>query len=706
VIGKALNGIVTAIIAFIDGVNWSDFGAKIVEGLKALIETFDFGLFGEMVRKAIDAILDALEELTDPAIWAALGQGLAEFFNEAISFDWDQMGRVISQALNGIVTAITEFIDGVNWSDFGKKITDGLKAMIAEFDFGAFGEMIRKAIDAIIDALEPLTDPEIWAGLGDGLAEFFNEATSFDWEQMGTVIMKGLNGILTGIVRFFQGVNWSDFGKKIVTGLNGMVDEFDPQLLADALSSMFNAAVDILFEIAENFNWESAGEKIAESVNGTFEKIDWEKTSQAVSGIALGLLRLLNTAIEKINWKELGDNIKDFLANIKWDDINKELSRLIGGALEGLADLLGPSIKLAVEAIGAKMFEGGGDVADGFNRGMGNGFLDVKVAILEKLFGPVIESTKEAFGINSPSKVMTDMGGFVADGFLDGVKSEEKPTIDFFDGLRGDIESKFEGVGPWFSERWHDIQAPFDGISEWFDGAFSGAYTASTEAFSASGEWFGARYADVQNAFEQIGSWFPKLFGDAWNGISDIWIGVSGWFNDKIIKPLKEKFGVFWDGVTQGAKSGVNGVIESINGMINGIFDGINGVIRLLNSLSFEMPDWMGGGSFGFNFKEMTAPRIPKLAKGGIVSSPTLAMIGEAGDEAVLPLENNGGWMDALAAKIAGAMAASQAANGGLNGGPTETNLYINDTKLASAIFDALRRESTRRGVALVPRRI
>ena len=49
-------------------------------------------------------------------------------------------------------------------------------------------------------------------------------------------------------------------------------------------------------------------------------------------------------------------------------------------------------------------------------------------------------------------------------------------------------------------------------------------------------------------------------------------------------------------------------------------------------------------------------PTIPKLAKGAIVDSPTLAMIGEKGKEAVVPLENNTGWMDALAQKVAAAI--------------------------------------------------
>lgn len=59
------------------------------------------------------------------------------------------------------------------------------------------------------------------------------------------------------------------------------------------------------------------------------------------------------------------------------------------------------------------------------------------------------------------------------------------------------------------------------------------------------------------------------------------------------------------------------------------------------------------------SFNYSLAPNVnmmPALAAGGIVTSPTLAMVGEAGREAVIPLENNNEWLDKLANKIAGKM--------------------------------------------------
>lgn len=126
------------------------------------------------------------------------------------------------------------------------------------------------------------------------------------------------------------------------------------------------------------------------------------------------------------------------------------------------------------------------------------------------------------------------------------------------------------------------------------------------------------------------------LTGDwkkAWEGIADIFKGV-------------------WDGIKATIRGVINIIIDIINGMISGIVSGVNSVIRAINSIGFTMPDWLGGYSWSPGLQEFTAPQIPKLAKGGIVQTPTLAMVGEAGKEAVMPLENNTGWITDLAREI------------------------------------------------------
>lgn len=112
-----------------------------------------------------------------------------------------------------------------------------------------------------------------------------------------------------------------------------------------------------------------------------------------------------------------------------------------------------------------------------------------------------------------------------------------------------------------------------------------------------------------------------------------------------------------WEGIKTAGSSAaefIGGVFEKtigvVKGIINGVIELINGALGAINKLKVDIPDWVpkyGGSTFGVNI-----PLIPKLAEGGIVDKATLAMIGEAGKEVVMPLENNTAWIDKLADKI------------------------------------------------------
>lgn len=97
--------------------------------------------------------------------------------------------------------------------------------------------------------------------------------------------------------------------------------------------------------------------------------------------------------------------------------------------------------------------------------------------------------------------------------------------------------------------------------------------------------------------------------------------------------------------------------INTVKGIINGVISLINGAIGAINKLKVDIPDWVpkyGGSTFGVNI-----PKIPTLATGGVVDQPTLAMVGEAGKEVIMPLENNTQWLDKLADKLSGKIGAS-----------------------------------------------
>ena len=120
---------------------------------------------------------------------------------------------------------------------------------------------------------------------------------------------------------------------------------------------------------------------------------------------------------------------------------------------------------------------------------------------------------------------------------------------------------------------------------------------------------------------------------DNWD---EIWTGIQTKFktvSDALVgtfQSVKDRVLGIWDGMV----SGIKGAINSVVGAINGFIRGINSIRIRVPSVDIPLVGRVGGFSVGMP----QIPEIPSLAKGGIVNRPTLAMLGESGPEAVIPL--------------------------------------------------------------------
>ena len=109
-----------------------------------------------------------------------------------------------------------------------------------------------------------------------------------------------------------------------------------------------------------------------------------------------------------------------------------------------------------------------------------------------------------------------------------------------------------------------------------------------------------------------------------------------------------------WIGVRQIFEGIVSGLSHIFKAPLNFMIDGINKFLSGIGKV--KIPDWVPGvGGKGFSI-----PMIPRLAKGGIVSASTIANIGEAGTEAVIPLQRNTQGLDMIAEKISERLSLSQ----------------------------------------------
>ena len=125
------------------------------------------------------------------------------------------------------------------------------------------------------------------------------------------------------------------------------------------------------------------------------------------------------------------------------------------------------------------------------------------------------------------------------------------------------------------------------------------------------------------------------------SGIVDDILKAFG-FDEGLGKGLTE----IWDGIWSMIKGVINTVIGGINGMISAVESAINFVIDAINTLSWEIPDWVpwiGGETFGFDIPHVGFYKIPELAQGAVIppNNPFLAVLGDqsAGTNIEAPLD-------------------------------------------------------------------
>lgn len=276
--------------------------------------------------------------------------------------------------------------------------------------------------------------------------------------------------------------------------------------------------------------------------------------------------------------------------------------------------------------------------------------VDVAKSVL-KTTGELIKSVSKSLG-----GVITTTKGIIQ--FLVGVF-----TLDWRKAWDG-IKNIFKGIFDTLSGILGTAKASFKGILDFIKVTFLGSWKIAWSSVSAT--------------FSAIWSAIKKTASDAWEGIKRVFSGVGSFFGG-IWSTIKSKFTdlgtKLGSAISNSVKSGINGVLTMIENTINRGISLINGAIDLINKLP------------NVNVSKLNKLSLPRLAQGGIVGSATVAMIGEAGKEAVLPLENNTEWMDRLADKIAAR-----------NNTPTKLVLQLKEKELGWAVIDAINGITQQRG--------
>jgi archaellum component FlaC len=252
------------------------------------------------------------------------------------------------------------------------------------------------------------------------------------------------------------------------------------------------------------------------------------------------------------------------------------------------------------------------------------------------------------------------------------------------------LKNIIDGFGKFFKGVFTgDMKLAVEGIKQIWEGmkqTWNAIVNSIKDAWNMFITWLQSKSPVLAAFFQTVG----KLVSDLYNSVKDILKGIV----DFVVGVFTGDWTKAWEGVKEIFKGIWNGIVAIIEAAINFIIDGINLLISALNTIHFEIPDWVpiiGGKSFGISIPLVSRVELPRLAEGAVIppNREFMAVLGDqkSGTNIETPLETM-------------VQAFKQAMNE--SGGRSQTIiLQLNGREFARAVYKANNEETQRVGVRL-----
>lgn len=496
-------------------------------------------------------------------------------------------------------------------SGFAKKLMKAWK----EADFTEIGSILGTKLK---DALEDIPWDEIKKvakKIGKSIGTLINGFVEVDGlgTTIGKTIAEGINTAVLGLESFIDTTHWDSVGQFIVDGINGVIQTLKWDKLGSTIGKGITAYFTVADKIWNETDWTGLGKGLMTTLVNAIKDTDFSKIGSTLSGIITALPKTLTGAFQAIKWDDAWGNFKkkvaEFFKGIKWDEIFSSLGELAGNITKALFEVLKDIYKDVSNYFKPYLKLTGGNIVAGILLGISSAIVKLGVWIYNHVVKPFVNAFKKGFQINSPSKVMMQIGGYIMAGLFNGLKTGWKAIIKFVKKLPSKIKDAFKNLpnalGTLFSTAFDKIKDAFSGVKTFFKGVLN----TIKEVFVGKDGKGG------------IISALKGAFSDAW----------------KAIKEVFSKGGKLFDGM-------VSGVADVFRGLVNDLIDGINSIIsvpfdkinEMLNAIRNTKIPVINKKPFkglwdDDPIKIPKIPKIPALAQGAVIppNREFLAILGD-----------------------------------------------------------------------------
>ncbi|HEU8376959.1 TPA: hypothetical protein VWM31_002227 [Streptococcus pneumoniae] len=645
----------------------------------------------ERIIRALVALFDNVGNLSE-AVGNIAQDFSSAFYDVITSTGAVRIGSAIVSTLLSLTSTIVEVgskLAGSLFKGFEKVVVTSAPKISSVF------QSLLDTVAPVFESIERSVNK-----FGDGLSRVYDEHVV----PAINSIANAFNGLID-IIQILWENSWQPFAE-FLSGVFGVSIEGISDLLGGGLLATLGLLADAIKLVADGFtvfsDWCKENKEPIVALITTWQTINFLSWAEQAGGLAgafsllgskvsliVGGIKNLGLAIKALTFDKLvsfGETIylntlyaKDFVVNS-----GKTIAQLGKTALE-----LGKSA-LAWTAHAAKM---GLATAAKFAHSVATGVataatwaFNAALAVLTSPITWIIAAIAALIAIGvllyQNWDTVVEFAKTAWQGLCDFISGICQAIGEFFSGLWTKLQEIFEPIGQWFGEKfqqaWDAIGNIFGNLGSWFGGRWNDSKNALAEANTWLGDKFKSGRDKVNSAFEKVGSWF----GDRWNDIKDGVKEADTWFGEKFESAKKKTqnpfqkigswFGDRWKDMQDALKEIPNWFKNLFNDAMDNAKNIVkSGIDKLKSFFNFDwslpkikLPHFNISGSFS-----LMPPRIPSFsvdwyARGGVFNSPSIIGVGEAGQEAVMPLERNTGWISILAQKLAERMPANNVPTG------------------------------------------
>lgn len=690
--GTKVQKIIDFAFGFAYGFNWEGAGLGINDFLEGYFEAINGEELGSTASGLYNGVLTTLKTVfTNMKLSDDISTDIAGFFN---GINWeDTIYNTLTTAgslLHWLSTTFVDTIDKIEWSDVASAMGRGFKKAVAEIPWDEIWDNINTLFNAAANFTFDMTQ-EWGFDIGKNISIALNNGY-YDWHtgewvdlqdqlysEGGTYQGQLFDAILSGDVTSIPGALFQDASHilEYYAGqgrLSSNDDENWLSILNDNIESMGDSFNAWTFHggLGYTYNAMEGGLFTNQFIDDFLERTGLSGlTTNQLQGIANGTLglpsgvtlsaedmELLQSILDKTDSSIKGGSRTVKTATKSWNGYKTALddAKDSAKALTGETGTLDTAVTTMSEDIVSPLtnfkntFNGAKDSASRAINDTKTNFVNGVNGMNTALVTPL--STLKSSVTGTFKDIKKDAVGAIKD------TNTELTTP--LDNVKNKIVTAFKNTNT-------ELNTPITNIRKRGTNAINGTITDIETPLTNLKNKIVNSYKETNKDLNAPVSDIRKQAPDAIkNSTNDLTSPLST-FKDAMVngfmaipKMLREQDFVgnatgLWKDVKKNIIDIGNSILTAGEIMANGMKNAFTNLSSTIGGYKLSLPKEFGGGTISFNFpksNDITLNRIPPMAQGGLVTSPTTALIGEAGREAVIPLENNTEWMDMLASRL------------------------------------------------------